>query len=60
MRGSGGGDDTRLSLFLYFPCSGDHERDWPSCKVVFFGLATNTLNVRNNIQQLRLEGLGAF
>ena len=31
-----------------FPCSADHERDWPPCKVVFFGLATNTLNVRNN------------
>ena len=28
-------------------CSGDHERDWPPCKVVFFGLATNALNVRN-------------
>ena len=27
----------------------DHERDWPPCnKLVFFGLATNTLNVRNN------------
>ena len=26
----------------------DHERDWPPCKVVFFGLATNALNVRNN------------
>ena len=24
------------------------ERDWPPCKVVFFGLATNALNVRNN------------
>ena len=31
-----------------FPCSADHERDWPPCKVVFFGLAANTLNVRNN------------
>ena len=30
------------------PCSADHERDWPPCKVVFFGLATNALNVRNN------------
>ena len=34
--------------FSFFPCSGDHERDWPPCKVVFFGLATNALNVRNN------------
>ena len=31
-------------LFLYFPCSADHERDWPPCEVVFFGLATNALN----------------
>ena len=23
--------------------SADHERDWPPCKVVFFGLATNAL-----------------
>ena len=36
-------------LFLFFPCSADHGRDWPPCKVVFFGLATNNaLNVRNN------------
>ena len=37
-------------LFFFFPCSADHERDWPPCKVVFFGLATNNnaLNVRNN------------
>ena len=22
--------------FSFFPCSADHERDWPPCKVVFF------------------------
>ena len=40
----------RLFLLFSFPCSADHERDWPPCKVVFFGLATNNnaLNVRNN------------
>ena len=38
----------RLFLLLFFSCSADHERDWPPCKVVFFGLATNALNVRNN------------
>ena len=38
----------RLFLLFSFPCSADHERDWPPCKVVFFGLATNTLNVSNN------------
>ena len=46
--GGGGGYAARLFIFLSFPCSADHERDWPSCKVVFFGLATNTLNVRNS------------
>ena len=34
--------------FFFFPCSADHERDWPPCKVAFFELATNALNVRNN------------
>ena len=41
-------------LFFFFPCSADHERDWPRCKVVFFGLATNALNVRNNINNNNL------
>ena len=44
----GGGYAARLFLLFSFPCSADHERDWPPCKVVFFGLATDTLNVRNN------------
>ena len=42
---------TQTFSFSFFPCSADHERDWPPCKVVFFGLATNALNVRNNKQQ---------
>ena len=46
--GGGGGYAARLFLLFSFPCSADHERDWPPCKVVFFRLATNTLNVRNN------------
>ena len=37
-----------IFLLFSFSCSADHERDWSPCKVVFFGLATNTLNVRNN------------
>ena len=37
--------------FSFFPCSADHERDWPPCKVVFFGLATNALNVRKQQQK---------
>ena len=43
--GGGGGYAARLFLLFSFPCSADHERDWPACKAVFFGLATNTLNV---------------
>ena len=42
--------------FSFFPCSADHERDWPPCKVVFFGLATNALNVRNNNKQQQQLG----
>ena len=46
-RGEGvGGGAARL--FFFSPCSADHERDWPPCKIVFFGLATNALNVKNN------------
>ena len=41
----------RLFLSFSFPCSAGHERDWPPCKVVFFGLATNKLNVRNSNKQ---------
>ena len=44
----GGGVRCQTFSFSFFPCSADHERDWPPCKVVFFGLATNALNVRNN------------
>ena len=47
-RGGGGGVRCQTFSFSFFPCSADHERDWPPCKVVFFGLATNALNVRNN------------
>ena len=47
-RARGGGGGGRLFLFSFFPCSADHERDWPPCKVVFFGLAANALNVRSN------------
>ena len=47
-RGAGGGALPDF-FFFFFPCSADHERDWPPCKVVFFGLATNALNVRNKL-----------
>ena len=46
-------------LLLSFPCSVNHERDWPPCKVVFFGLATNTLNVIKQ-QQLYILTLILF
>ena len=48
--GGGGGVRCQTFYFYFFPCSADHERDWPPCKVGFFGLAmaTNALNVRNN------------
>ena len=46
--GGGGGVRCQTFSFSFFICSADHERDWPPCKVVFFGLATNALNVRNN------------
>ena len=51
--GGGGGGEALPDFFflLFFPCSADHERDWPPRKVAFFGLATNALNVRNNKQQ---------
>ena len=47
-RARGGGVRCQTFSFSFFPCSADHERDWPPCKVVFFGLATNALNVKNN------------
>ena len=31
----GGGYAAILFLLLSFPCSADHEREWPPCKVVF-------------------------
>ena len=43
-----GGFAAIILLLFSFPCSADYERDWPPCKVVAFGLATKTLNVRNN------------
>ena len=44
----GGGALPDFFFILFFPCSADHERDWPPCKVVVFGLAANALNVRNS------------
>ena len=47
-RGGGGGLPDFFFLFS-FPYSADHERDWSTGKVVFFGLATNTLSTRNKV-----------
>ena len=49
--GEGGGCTARLSLFSFL-CSADQEWDWPPCKVHFSDLGTNTLNVRNNNNQM--------
>ena len=46
--GGGRGEGAARLFFFFFSCSADHERGWPLCKVVFFGLATSALNVRNN------------
>ena len=41
--GGGGG------AAIFFPCSADHERDWPPCnKVVFRDGNQYAFNVRNN------------
>ena len=45
-RTSSVGGAGRCQTFFFF--SAEHERDWPPCKVFFFDLATNALNVRNN------------
>ena len=50
----GGGGRCQTFYFYFFPCSADHERGWPPCKVVFFELATNALNVRNNNNNIYL------
>ena len=51
--GGGGGGALPDFYFLCFPCSADHERDGPLCKVFFFWLATNTLNVRETTNLTR-------
>ena len=58
-RGGGGGALPDF-FFFFFPCSADQEWDWPPCKVVFFGLATNALNVRNNNNNTSLGAEGDY
>ena len=56
----GGGEGiyaARLFLLFSFPCSADHERGWQS---VFFGLATNTLNVMMVINISSVQYNGGF
>ena len=52
--GGGGGGAARLIILFYFLFSRPRE-DWPPYKVVFFGLATNTLNVRNNTNNQKFD-----
>ena len=40
-RGEGGGALPDF-CFCFFPCSADHKRDWPPCKVVFQGSSRYT------------------
>ena len=54
--GGGGGYAARFFFLFSFPCSADHERDWPPCKVVFSGWATSTLNVKNNKNNCYISG----
>ena len=61
----GGGGGRRYAAILFhlfsFPCSADHERDWPPCKVVFRvgNQYAEWLNVRNNVFCVHEEYLGA-
>ena len=42
-RAPGGGGGRRCqTFFFFFPCSADHKRDWPPCKVVFQGSSRYT------------------
>ena len=56
--GGGGGAARHFFSSFFLPCSADHERDRPPCKVVSFGLATNALKVRNNNTSLSRCSLG--
>ena len=48
----GGGRGRCQAFFFFFPCSADHERDWPPWKVVFSDWQPiRTQNLRNNKQQ---------
>ena len=48
-------------FFFHFPsCSADHERDWPPCKVFFFGLTTNTCTLRPDIVRDRKRKTAFF
>ena len=46
----GGGRGGRCQTF-FFSCSADHERDWPSCKVVFFRAGNQCAECEKQQQQ---------
>ena len=56
-RGGGGGAASLFFLFL-FPCSADHERDWPPCKVVFFRVGNQCAEYEKQQQQKIFVGVG--
>ena len=52
--GEGEGGGALSDLRFFFSCSADHERDWPSCKVVL-GLVVNVLNIQTTIRTLAVQ-----
>ena len=50
-RARGGGGALPDFFFSFFPCSADHERDWPPCKVVFFRVGNQCAECEKQQQQ---------
>ena len=51
MSGGGGYAAPDFFLLFSFPCSVDHERDWPPCKVVFFRVGNQYAQCEKQQQQ---------
>ena len=49
--GGGGGALPDFFFFFFFPCSADHKRDWPPCKVVFFRVGNQCAECEKQQQQ---------
>ena len=58
-RGGGGGRvRCQTFSFSFFPCSADHERDWPPCKVVFFRVGNQCAECEKQQQQQQIGKSG--